>query len=117
MEGRVKAGVNDQMRWETLLLIFGMAIVTFIPRFVPMAFLSRWGIPEKVKVGLEYIPVAILSAIVFPILFFDEKETIGVQPHLILSAIPVFIFAWKTKSLWGSILLGMLIYWSLGFVL
>jgi len=105
------------MKQENLLLIFGMAIVTFIPRFIPMAFLSRRNIPEKVKVGLEYIPVAILSTIVFPILFFDEGGTFGIQPQFLLSAIPVFAFAWKTRNLWGSVIIGMVIYWSLGFVL
>lgn len=94
-----------------------MGMVTFFPRFFPMAFFSRWVIPEKVKMGLEYIPVAILSAIVFPILFFNGEGTFGVQPQFLLSAIPVFAFSWKIKSLWGSVILGMLIYWSLGFVL
>ena len=103
------------MNKETLALIFGMAIVTFIPRFIPIAFLSRWDIPEKIKMGLEYIPVAILSAIVFPILFFDGEGAFGIQPQFLLSAIPVFAFAWKIKSLWGSVILGMLIYWGLGF--
>ncbi|MFH1670079.1 MAG: AzlD domain-containing protein [Patescibacteria group bacterium] len=104
------------MSYENLLLIFGMAIVTFIPRFIPIAFLSRWEIPEKAKMGLEYIPVAILSAIVFPILFFDGEGTFGIQSQFLLSAIPVFAFAWKTKNLWGSVILGMVIYWSVGFI-
>jgi branched-subunit amino acid transport protein len=105
------------MKGEILGLIFGMAIVTFIPRFVPMAFLSRWTIPERVKIGLGYIPVAILSAIVFPILFFDGEGTFAIQPQFLLSAIPVFAFAWKVKSLWGSVVLGMLSYWGLGYIL
>ncbi len=105
------------MNAEIIGLIFGMAIVTFIPRFIPIAFLSRWNTPEKIKMGLEYIPVAILSAIVFPILFFDGEGTFKVQPQFLLSAIPVFAFAWKIKSLWGSVILGMLIYWGLGYVL
>jgi branched-subunit amino acid transport protein len=105
------------MKLNTLYLILGMGMVTFFPRFFPMAFFSRWAIPEKVKMGLEYIPVAILSAIVFPILFFNGEGTFGVQPQFLLTAIPVFAFAWKAKSLWGSVILGMLIYWGLGFVL
>jgi branched-subunit amino acid transport protein len=105
------------MKQENLLLIFGMAIVTFIPRFVPMVFLSRWGIPERIKIGLGYIPAAILSAIVFPILFFDGEGTFAIQPQCLLSAALVFAFAWKVKSLWGSVVLGMLIYWGLGFIL
>ena len=105
------------MRGETLTIIFGMAVVTFLPRFLPMAFLTRWVIPERAKIGLGYIPAAILSAIVFPMLFFNEGGKVEIQPHYFLSAIPVFIFTWKVKSLWASVILGMLIYWILGFVL
>jgi len=82
-----------------------------------MAFLTRWVIPERVRVGLGYIPISILSAIVFPILFFNGEGRMEIQPHYLLSSIPVFLFAWKVKSLWGSVILGMAIYWGLGFVL
>ena len=105
------------MELGNLSIILGMAIVTFLPRFLPMALLTQWSIPEKVKLGLEYIPVAILSGIVFPILFFDGKGTLGIQPQLLLAAIPVFAFAWKVRSIWGSVVLGMVVYWALGFVL
>jgi branched-subunit amino acid transport protein len=105
------------MKQEMLWLLLGMAGVTFLPRFLPMVFLTRWAIPEKMKIGLDYIPVAILSAIVFPMLFFTGKGKVEMEPHLLLSAISVFIFAYKMKNLWGSIILGMLVYWGLGFVL
>ena len=105
------------MKQEMLWLLLGMAGVTFLPRFLPMAFLTRRTIPEKMKIGLDYVPVAILSAIVFPILFSTGDGKVGIEPHLLLSALPVFLFAYKMKNLWGSVILGMLIYWGLGFVL
>jgi branched-subunit amino acid transport protein len=105
------------MELDTLYLILGMALVTFLPRFFPMVFLTRWTLPERVKKGLEYFPISILSAIVFPMLFFNGEGRMEVQPHYLLSAIPVFIFSWKAKNLWGSVILGMVIYWSLGFIL
>jgi len=105
--------MKEQIFW----LILGMAIVTFIPRFLPMIFLTRRVIPEKIRIGLDYIPVAVLSAIVFPTLFFNGEGTFGIQPQFLLAAIPVFAVAWKVKSLWGSVVLGMLIFWGLGFVL
>ena len=105
------------MRLNILYLILGMAFVTFLPRFLPMAFLTRWVNLEKVKKGLDYIPLSILSAIVFPILFLNEEGIIGIQSHYLFSGIPVFVFAWKVKSIWASVILGMLIYWGLGFVL
>jgi branched-subunit amino acid transport protein len=105
------------MREEMLAIIFGMAVVTFLPRFLPMAFLTRWVVPERVKMGLGYIPAAILSAIVFPILFFNGRGEVVIQPHSLLSAIPVFIFSWRLKRLWVSVILGMLVYWALGFIM
>ena len=105
------------MREETLTIIFGMAVVTFLPRFLPMAFLTRWVVPERVKLGLGYVPAALLSAIVFPILFFNEGGRVTIQPLTLLSALSVFIFSWKVKRLWASVIFGMLIYWGLGFLL
>ncbi len=93
-----------------------MGIVTFLPRFFPMIFLTRWTLPEKIKKGLECIPLSILSSLVFPLFFFNGEGKIEVQLHPLLSSIPVFLFAWKVKSLWGSVLLGMLLYWGLGLI-
>ncbi len=104
------------MRESMLILILGMGLVTFFPRFLPMAFLSRWVPPQRVRIGLSYFPVAILSAIVFPTLFSDGNQ-VGIQPSYLLAALPVFLFSWKVKSLWGSVLLGIAIYWLLGFIL
>ena len=108
--------MGEQLSVETLFIILGMGIATFISRFLPMVFLSRWAIPEKVRIGLEYVPAAVLSAIVFPLLFFNG-ERLCIEPRPIISAIPVFAFALKTKNLWGSVILGMLVYWGLGWVL
>ncbi len=105
------------MREEMLAIIIGMAVVTFLPRFLPMAFLTRWVIPERVKVGLGFIPTAILSAIVFPILFFNDGGKVVIQPHYLLSAVSVFVFSLKVKRLWASVILGMLVYWGLGFIM
>ncbi len=105
------------MRLEVLLLLLGMAVVTFLPRFVPMAFLTRRAVPSNLRIALDYIPVAILSAIVFPILFSKDGGKVGIELHLLFSAIPVFIFAYRVKSLWASVILGMAIFWGLGFVL
>ncbi len=105
------------MREEMLAIIFGMAVVTYLPRFLPMVLLTRWVIPEKVKMGLGYVPTAILSAIVFPLLFFEEGGKVALQPLYLLSAFSVFVFSWKIKRLWASVILGMLVYWGLGFLL
>jgi branched-subunit amino acid transport protein len=39
-----------------------------------------------------------------------------IQPQILLSALPVFVFSWRVRSVWGAVLLGMGVYWGLGFV-
>lgn len=105
------------MRHEILNLILGMTLVTFLSRFLPMTFLTRRALPERVKKGLDYFPISLLSAIVFPILFFNGEGRMEIQPYYLISAVPVFIFAWRVKNLWGSVILGMVVYWGLGIFL
>ena len=105
------------MRLEMLLLFIGMAVVTLLPRFLPMALVSRIAIPDRAKEFLEYVPVAVLSAMVFPAIFAVDGGGVGVEPRLLLAAIPVFVFAWKVKNLFGSVVLGMAVYWVLGLAL
>jgi branched-subunit amino acid transport protein len=103
------------MRISVLLLIAGMAAVTFLPRFIPLALFTRWSLPEGIKRALHFMPTAIMAAIVFPILFSSPEGKIYFEPRLILAALPVFIFAARAKNLWGSVVLGMFVYWALGF--
>ena len=104
------------MRISILLLIAGMAAVTFLPRFIPLALFTRWSLPEGTKRALHFMPTAIMAAIVFPILFSSPEGNISFEPRLILAAIPVFLVALKTKNLWVSVVLGMLLYWISGLI-
>jgi branched-subunit amino acid transport protein len=61
------------------------------------------------------MPTAIMAAIVFPLLFSSAERKLVFEPRLLLSALPVWLFASKTKNLWASVILGMLVYWLLGF--
>lgn len=46
-------------------LIFGMFIVTFIPRMIPMLF-KDLTFPSWLNRWLKYIPYAVLGALIFP---------------------------------------------------
>ncbi|XUW99474.1 MAG: AzlD domain-containing protein [Dehalogenimonas sp.] len=96
------------------MIFVGMAAVTFLPRFLPMALVSRIVIPDRVKAFLEYVPVAVLSALVVPAVF-AVGGGVGVDARLVISALAVLVFAWKVRDLFGSVVLGMASYWVLGF--
>ncbi len=94
-----------------------MGIVTYIPRSLPLVFLARRRLPRWLIDWLGLIPVAILSALVAPILFInDDLRTFDLTTPELLVAVPTFLFAWKTKSLGGTVLVGMALYWAAGVI-
>lgn len=103
------------IRSEYLLLVIGMGLVTYIPRWVPLFYLSRRSLPQWFVDWLELIPVAILSALLLP-----EILTAGIPRHLDLLrphlpvAVLTFVFALKTRSLGGTVVVGMLLFWLAG---
>lgn len=102
------------MRPEIMVIILSMAVVTFIPRFLPLAFMSRMKVPKRVGIFLEYVPVAVLAALVFPAVFTATDGGLGFEPKLLLSSGVVLIFSYRIRNLWGAVVLGMAVYWALG---
>lgn len=103
------------LKSEYLILIIGMGLVTYGPRWIPLFFLSRRRLPQLVVEWLDLIPAAILSALLVPALVTtgEPRHVTLFQPELFV-AIPTFIFALKTKSLGGTVLVGMLLFWLAG---
>jgi branched-subunit amino acid transport protein len=97
---------------EIIWVILGMGLVTFLPRWFPLMFLSRRNLPLWLVEWLDLIPAAILSALLLPALV-----TSGTPRHIALwqpelwVAIPTFLFALKTKSLGGTVVIGMALFW------
>ena len=97
---------------KILWVILGMGLVTYVPRWFPLVLLSRRNLPRWAVDWLDLIPAAILSALLAPELF-----TQGMPRHMSLwqpelwVALPTFIFAIKTKSLGGTVVIGMSLFW------
>jgi len=93
-------------------ILIGMGVVTYLPRWLPLFFLTRRRLPPWLIDWLDFIPAAILSALILPALVTtgEPRELSWVKPDLWI-AIPTLIFAWKTKSLAGTVVIGMALYW------
>jgi branched-subunit amino acid transport protein len=100
---------------DYLLLVLGMGIVTYLPRWIPLILLSRRQLPEWLRQWLDFIPVAVLSALILPAVVTtgDPRHLAVFQPAMLVS-IPVSIFAWKTRSLAGTVIIGMALFWIAG---
>ncbi len=95
-----------------LLLFFGMGLVTYGPRALPLLYLAHRKLPQWLIDWLGLIPVAILSALLAPTLFADaQTRQLELGRLELIVAIPTLIFAAKTRSLGGTVLMGMLLYW------
>lgn len=49
-----------------VMIVIGMAVVTYIPRLLPFLFAGDKRYHPKVRQFLSYIPLAILGALIFP---------------------------------------------------
>jgi branched-subunit amino acid transport protein len=51
---------------KMLLVVVGMAAVTYIPRMLPAVFMHRLKLPRWLQLWLRTVPYAALGALIFP---------------------------------------------------
>lgn len=103
---------------DYLFLLGAMGAVTYLPRWLPVFLLSRRPLPSWLIDWLDLIPVAVLSALLAPALLADSApRALNLGKPELLVAVPTLLFALKTRSLGGTVLLGMFLYWLTGLVL
>ena len=92
------------------LTLIGMNLVTYIPRLLPVWALASKSLPKVIVDWLRYVPVAVLAAMLLPSLLVS-KGRIDLSPSnmFIWAAIPTLAVAWKRRSLFGSVVVGMLV--------
>lgn len=62
------------MSKSMLIIILGMAIVTYIPRVLPLVAMNGKEMPPKVKAILQNVPYAALGALIFPGIMFIQDD-------------------------------------------
>lgn len=103
---------------DFLLLMVAMGAVTYLPRMIPLVLFSRRTLPRWFAEWLELIPAAILSALIAPTLFAHSDPRVFTLGKVeLLAAIPTLLCALKTRSLAGTVIVGMLCYWGFGLVM
>ncbi len=86
-----------------------MLIVTYLPRVLPILLLSQRSLPKPLVRWLSYIPVAVLAALLGPVLLAPENSLeIGItQNPGLWVALPVFAIAYFSRSLFATAFAGM----------
>lgn len=98
-----------EVRPIVLLAILGAALVTVIPRVVPLVVLSRLTLSDGIVRWLSYVPFAVLAALLGQSVMLSEGH-IALPPQNLapLAILPTLLVAALTRSLMGSVLAGVL---------
>jgi branched-subunit amino acid transport protein len=97
------------------LLILGMTFVTFGVRYPVLALVGRLKLPELVLRALRFVPPAVLSAIIFPAVFYPDGDQLrlGLDNPRIMAVILAGLVSWRSKNLLLTIVVGMVALWVL----
>ncbi|MCA0458228.1 MAG: AzlD domain-containing protein [Chloroflexi bacterium] len=95
-----------------VLLILGMTLVTFLPRYGVLALMGRIEMPQPLFKALRYVPVTVLSAIIAPdLLLKDGSVNLALNNSFLAAGIIAILVSWRTKNLLLTIVLGMAALW------
>lgn len=98
----------DVSNVEVLLIFFGMMLVTYIPRALPLTILSKISLHPFILQILYYIPIAILGALLFPsVLMNDGIIDISLTNYKLIAAILTTVIAFSFKKLFLTIISGV----------
>lgn len=97
-----------------LVMVLGMTVVTFIPRYGLMAVLGRIEMPQPLFRALRFVPPAVLAAIVLPGLVLNQTTSeldISLTNSFLIAGIVSGLVAWRTRNLLLTIIIGMATLW------
>lgn len=98
-------------------LIGGMALLTFIPRYLPLRLAGRLQIPHELERALNYVPIAVLTAIVVQATLVPHSAIDAtLHNHRLIAAIFAFATALISRSLFLTVVVGLVSFVLAGWV-
>jgi branched-subunit amino acid transport protein len=95
----------------TLLTILALGVVTVITRGFFFMSSKPWTLPHWAQRGLQYAPIAALSAVVVPEIVMSGGELIRTwQDARLYAALAGGLWFYRQRSVLGTIIAGMLVY-------
>lgn len=97
---------------SVLLLILGMALLTYLQRLLPLALIDRASLPAWVDQGMNFITVAILAALIGAALVpRDDWLSFTVDGRLLAGLVAIGLAKWTGNTF--ITLAGGLLIWAL----
>lgn len=101
-----------------VVLIAGMAVVTFAIRYVLIAAGDRIRLPKILADAFQYVPPAVLTGLIFPAILLpsDSSHIVLISPYVV-SAIAAVAAGILSRRLIVTIVTGLGVYLVLHFVI
>lgn len=96
---------------NTLLTILALGVITVITRAFFLFSDRPWSLPHWAQRGLQYAPIAALSAVVVPEVVMSQGQLVQtwMDARLFAAAAGAAWFFWR-KGVLGTIVTGMVVY-------
>lgn len=102
--------------FKLILTILIIGLGTFLFRFSFIYLYDKFKLPKWVHQSLRYVPAAVLSALIFPAIIINDGQIWASYSNpKLMASIAAVIVAWKTKKLFLTIAVGLIIYWLIIF--
>ncbi|MDA8221620.1 AzlD domain-containing protein [Desulfosporosinus sp.] len=96
------------MRSEVLYIIIGMTLVTYFTRIGALALFRFTGVPIWLNRWLKYVPVAILTSLIVPLLLLPKGYLdISLHNDYLIAGIVAAFVAYKSRNIIATLCLGM----------
>jgi branched-subunit amino acid transport protein len=103
--------MNTPTLWLTIL---GAGAVTFALRLSFVLLLGRVEIPSFLERALRYVPAAVLTAVVIPLLFYAEGALdLSLDNGRLVAGVVAALICWRTRSVPLTLIGGMATLWTL----
>ncbi len=95
----------------TLAVIVGLALVTVLTRSFFFISSQSWQLPHWAQRGLQYAPIAALSAVVVPEIITVQGELVSTwqDARLYAAVVGVAVYFWR-RDVFLTIIAGMVVY-------
>lgn len=97
--------------WWTLAVIAGLSVVTVVARSFFFISNKAWSLPHWAQRGLQYAPIAALSAVVVPEVVMTQGQLVATwqDARLFAAAAGAAAYYWRRDVL-VTIVAGMAVY-------
>ena len=96
------------------LAILGAGAVTFALRLSLIALLGRVEVPPLLERALRYVPAAVLTAVVIPLLVYqDGALEVSLGNERLIAGLLAAVIAWRTRNVLLVLGGGMAALWML----